>query len=973
MSLVSPVLVGRHVESSELLSAVETARQRRGSAVFVIGEPGIGKSRLAAETAAAASKAGARVLRGRAGTGGSAVPFRPLTEAVLSALRTEDAPDSAALGPYWPSLSRLGQLLPAAEPDLVEDSLAVRAEAVLRLLAVLGEANGCLLILEDLHDADADTLAVIDYLVDNLAGLPVLLVATVRAEPSAALDLAEAATARRTARTIRLNRLGRAEVTELAARCLGTTVEAVPPAALRQLHRTADGTPFIVEELLGAMVGNGSLARLGAAWRADTTIRTAVPATVTGAIRQRIERLGPDCLPLLEAAAVLGRRFPVRVAAATVGLSTVEAFRLLRPAVDSELVVADEDGDPGWHMFRHALIVEAILGRLLPGECVTLSLAAAETIEAASTNLGSDWCQLAAELRAAGGDPLGAAALFAQAGRQAIARGALLTAVQLLDRGLALLNDVREAPPAAVAEVLEALTQALVLRGDTDRVRGLGARLDEALVAAGAPPARRIAARLARARAAVASGRWDDGSAEVAAARLLAGDGAGPELTAPVDAVDSQLALLSPRPDRLEAAELLAARAVVAAEAVPLPEVACEALEVLARCRRFHDLTAGEEVLERVLEIATRHGLTMWRIRALMELGVIDKLRFSGTERLLEARRIAADAGAVIAVTWVELHLATVYIQAGQYAEATGSVDRATALARQLRMRELELLAVGARAGVAAARGRRDEMEEALAEMGDSVLGYGVEVWGRARATCALLEEERDEALAHFAEAAAADNAVPNIRASGFRSWYLLLRVVVGEAGWAEYDELAASPLAQVALHQPFLAWTRAVLHGRDGDRDLAAKAAAEALADPSKQPHARYLGGRLVAEVALADGWGDPVEWLRAAEEYFHAEGVPRVAAACRALMRKAGAQVAQRRQGHDVIPTDVRKLGITVREYEVLRLVADRLGDREIADELFLSPRTVEKHVASLRARTGQPDRAALVTYARRHARDA
>jgi DNA-binding CsgD family transcriptional regulator len=62
-----------------------------------------------------------------------------------------------------------------------------------------------------------------------------------------------------------------------------------------------------------------------------------------------------------------------------------------------------------------------------------------------------------------------------------------------------------------------------------------------------------------------------------------------------------------------------------------------------------------------------------------------------------------------------------------------------------------------------------------------------------------------------------------------------------------------------------------------------------------------------------------------------------------------------------------------VTVREYDVLRLVADRLGDREIAERLFLSPRTVEKHVASLRARTGLADRAGLVSYARRHVRSA
>jgi DNA-binding CsgD family transcriptional regulator len=94
----------------------------------------------------------------------------------------------------------------------------------------------------------------------------------------------------------------------------------------------------------------------------------------------------------------------------------------------------------------------------------------------------------------------------------------------------------------------------------------------------------------------------------------------------------------------------------------------------------------------------------------------------------------------------------------------------------------------------------------------------------------------------------------------------------------------------------------------------------------------------------------------------------VARVAAACRALLRREGAHPAQRRAGHHTIPATLRGDGVTVREFEVLRLLAERLGNIEIAERLFLSPRTVERHVASLRVRTGQPDRAHLIAYARR-----
>lgn len=123
-----------------------------------------------------------------------------------------------------------------------------------------------------------------------------------------------------------------------------------------------------------------------------------------------------------------------------------------------------------------------------------------------------------------------------------------------------------------------------------------------------------------------------------------------------------------------------------------------------------------------------------------------------------------------------------------------------------------------------------------------------------------------------------------------------------------------------------------------------------------------RHLALRLVAESALADGWGSPVEWLRAAEDYFHQANVAPVAHACRTLLRQAGARVAQRRQGAGEIPSTLRAVGVTVRELEVLRLLTGRLSNREIAERLHLSPRTVERHVSSLIVKTGLPNRIAL-----------
>jgi DNA-binding NarL/FixJ family response regulator len=138
-----------------------------------------------------------------------------------------------------------------------------------------------------------------------------------------------------------------------------------------------------------------------------------------------------------------------------------------------------------------------------------------------------------------------------------------------------------------------------------------------------------------------------------------------------------------------------------------------------------------------------------------------------------------------------------------------------------------------------------------------------------------------------------------------------------------------------------------------------------EAMQVGAPYPTGSHLGLRLVSEAAVAERWGSPADWLRHAEKYFFEHDVPAVASACRALMRRAGVTVAQRRQGAEEIPLALRSAGVTVREYEILRLVTQRLGNREIAARLHLSPRTVEKHVASLMIKTGQPDRIALGQY--------
>lgn len=1016
-SLSSPTLIGRGPELDLLTEAGRSAGEGRGSSVFVLGEPGIGKSRLVEEAAATAVRAGLRVLRGRAASAGRAVPLRPLAEAVFSGLRGEGAPADGDLGPYEPLLSRLCGLAPQDGAPLVG-----YAEAVLRLLDVLGRTGGCVLVLEDLHDADADTLTIVDYLTDNLPGQRAVLLATLRGGPGPALDLAEAAASRRTARTVRLARLGPAHTAELAARCLGhDDAGAVPAAVLDRLHAVSDGVPFVVEELLRAMVDSGDLVqRQGAGWTVTGALNAGVPATVAAAVLQRVDHLEPPGVALLEAAAVLGRRFPVDIAARVAGLDRPTAHRQLRHAARAHLVA---DGtthgptaeQPGWHTFRHALTADAIAHRLLPAERAALCLAAADAIESAHAaesahanhatesadasgrrtggagrpgephgliggDSGDDLYRLAAELCVAGGQRARAAVLLTRAGRQAVQRGALLTAVELLDRGLELTADATDAPPEAVARLLEELLRTLVLTGDVQRVPELGDRLDHILTAWGAPPARRAAGFLTQAGAAATVQRWEEGLTAVRRARELLGAEPDPASRAALDAVAAHLMLNSQRPDRLESARALAEGAVATAEAVGLPEVSCKALNMLGYCLRPLDLAESEKVFERLVATAETHGLPVWRIRGLLELGALDRVRFTGTERLLAARKAADETGAVLMTAWADMHLTLAHVLRDELDAAAESARRLRVTARRLRLDEVELLGAGVDGIIAAVRGEREKLQTALhilqnALAGGSagaVWGYAdTSVWGWAQGICSLLREEHDRAMAEFTDADQVMKALPSTRGvTGFLGPYLLLRTVRGAAGWAELDGAVAGRLSEAHSDRPYVGWSRAVLLGREGRAAEAAKAAEEALAGTDVIPLARHLCLRLGAQAALTDNWGRPVEWLRAAEHFFHDRGTTRVSAACRALLREAGSPVPRRREGHDTIPQELRRTGVTAREYEVLRLLGRGLGNQEIAEQLFLSPRTVEKHLASLRDRTGQNSRAALRTLARRYA---
>jgi DNA-binding CsgD family transcriptional regulator/tetratricopeptide (TPR) repeat protein len=946
-------VVGREAELTVLRSAVDAATRGRGGAVFLIGEAGIGKTRLAVEAARYADAAGLRVLRGRAAA--PAVQFRPFAEALLAVSRRSGPPADPDLAPYRPALARLVPEWAAERTAAADDSIVVLAEGVLRLLVAVGRPRGAVLVLEDLHDADTDSLAVVDYLVDNAASEPLLVVGTARPEQGRALDLVRGVRSRRSGTVAELGRLAHPAVRQLAAGCLGVPAGEVPEAVLDRLSAASDGIPLHAEELLAGMVGNRVLVRDGGRWVVQGPVGAAVPASLTATLAGRLDRLNPATRAVLRAAALIGRDFPLRTAGAAAGVDGDELLSCVREAVDAQILVAD-GGD---YSFRHALTAEAVRARLLPADRARLSRRVAQAVEDSSVD---GWERLAAELWCAAGDHRRAAELFGVAGRRAAAAGAIATAIGLLERALALLDAGSVADPLA-ATLAEALVDAYADSGRIEDARAIGARFERQL-----EPSWRAGVHLRLAGAAAAAGLWAEGLGELAKARRAFGPTADPAVAARMDAVGARLTFGDPSPRRVRTARALAERALRAAEATAQPDVVCSALEMLGRCVRLSDLAEADTLYRRGLAVAEANGLVGRKIRLLYHLGGHEGARRAEPYGLRHALDVATEAGAVVSALSIETELAIVQLCRGEHEAAERAIRRCEETAERLRLSHARLIALGVRVCVAAHRARRAETEALLSrylDLGGVANDFTSAVRGFGLAIGLLLDEDRAGALAEARQAVAAEASRPVPFLSYTPGPHLLLAVLDGEAGAEECRALARSAQAQTGWNRLFLDLAVAVRHGRAGNRVRAERAMAGFVGRSAGYPLAHHLGLRLVAQAAIDNGWGEPVDWLRAAEAYFH-PAAPKVARACRDLLRRAGAAVPQHRQGSETIPWTLRQRGITVREHEVLCLVAERLTNVEIGRRLFLSPRTVERHIAGLLAKTGCPDRAQLADLA-------
>lgn len=946
-----PVLIGRKAELCILEEAVIGASER-GAALAVVGEAGVGKSRLVTSAAAVAASRGMAVLQGRAVDSPAPAPYRPLSEAFLSRLRGVDPPTQQTFSGLWAAV-RL--LVPSWDhqgaSELARPSTVVVGEAILALLGHITSDLAALVVLEDLHWADPDTLAVVEYVVDKLTSLPVALVLTARTGESAAVEaIVDRLAVDRHLQRVILHRLPPDDVAQIVFTSLGG--EAVPREVLDPVVVGSDGLPFLAEELLGSMLASGSLVHRGSRWEVQGELRLTVPGSFALDLRHRMESMVDRTRAVVQAAAVLGEDFDWRLLGPMAAVDEGTVTAALRES--ASLHVLEERRPTGVFRFRHALTRAAVLDSLLAPERAQLARRALDLIAGTTTeDLG-----LPASLAQLAGDRNLAHQLLVAAAASALSRGALASTVRFATRAGELAEGLEQQVAAD-----SVLFEARVASRDTGAAFELGQRLISRLDAIRAGSERQAQLHLRLADAAVAATDWARATSCVEAATELLRGGAPDEMGPRVELLRAHVALGQHQIDEARTAANRARRLALAAEA---PVLVSEALELLGRVARLDDLDAAERLFSDAVAQAELGGSPLRRVLALTELASIDLIRLGPPDRLLEARQLAMDLGAPGIAAVAEFHLALLHCVHFEPDQARSAANTAAELSRRFGLGLLGSIAqltVGCVDAMCGNRSAAMSVFEAVRPHADPE----IEAIGRgeALANAALATEDRRRALAELdlAENLTPENAPARVAPhEGTRALLLAL----------EADERAAETIDRLSASGRLTHWVggfvdhaAGVLAGRTGDAEHAEELVARGDQRLSRAPWHRHLALRLVAEAAVADDWGDPIPWLQQARAFFERAGLEELSRACVGLLKRAGEPVP--RQNSQLQP-ELARLGVTLREADVLALVAVGMSTKDIAGRLYLSPRTVEKHVERLLMKTATANRTQLAALAAR-----
>ena len=353
VSSTSP-FIGRRRELSLIWNQFEAAKGGRARVGLLVGELGIGKTRLLEELAAWAVQDGATVLRGGASESEGMPPYLPFLEALGQYIRVtspDQLREQVAVAPQilaslLPELAvRLDGELPVAYPLPPEQTRLRLYEAVGTFLERMSAPHGLVLMLDDLHWADTASLDLLCYIARHHAKARLLVLGSYREgeinrNPALERTVTELIR-RRVLTTVAVNPLSAEEIEALAAGYLGGPIS---PLVSQLLHAQSEGNPFFAEELIRGWLEVDALVQENNQWVAVGSLEHSLPSSIVGALRQRFTRLSSNIINHLRIAAIIGRAFDLSLLAAVEGQEIEAVEECLLEAVGAGLVRTDQKG-----------------------------------------------------------------------------------------------------------------------------------------------------------------------------------------------------------------------------------------------------------------------------------------------------------------------------------------------------------------------------------------------------------------------------------------------------------------------------------------------------------------------------------------------------------------------------------------------------------------------------------------------------
>nr|WP_037638760.1 helix-turn-helix transcriptional regulator [Streptomyces flavochromogenes] len=992
---VSPVFVGRAGELTALTEALSRATAGEPQALLIGGEAGVGKTRLIEEFLGTACEQGAVVaLGGCVELGADGLPFAPFATALRSLRRRLPEELAAAADGQQAELARLLPELgdPGSHESSDEDSTARLFELTVRLLERLAADRTIVLVLEDLHWADASTRHLLTYLLRTLRRGRIVVVASYRADdihrrhPLRPL-LAELDRLR----TIRRIELARFTRTEVHRQLTGILAAEPDPGLVEEVFERSDGNAFFVEELIVSHEAGCAAGQLSDSLRDLLLVR--------------VETLPEDAQRIARIVAEGGSTVEYGLLAAVARLTEDELIEALRAAVGANLLLAVPDGDG--YRFRHSLVREAVSDDLLPGERSRLNRRYAEALEAdpglvradeRANRLATYWYHAH--------DPSKALPAVLGASVATRKRHAYAEQLRLLERAMELWDeapaeirgslrpmDYAEAYPAcgcdpetAALSYLDLLAEAAVaarLSGDRERALKIcktALRLLDDTEAG--DPLRAAWFWTERARLQSNLGRGD-GWEEIARAQELV-KGLPPSAVHAVVLVGAAGwgMLRNPGPDALAAAEraveyarLVKAESIELNARLTLGTLMTAAGDVEAGLKEMHAVRERTAALGQFTETARAHINISSALESLGRSAEAVELADTGI-------RVARSYGLVDSVGWVEANRAESLFSLGSWDEIGEIAGRLLRSATSSKPRGSASLRL---AQVAVARG---ELVAACRHLADARAAYGsrdtipqyVLPMAQIEIAVAAAEGRVEEVRSQLAAAEKA-GFPPGTHRYG---WPLVLAAITAEAdsrGLPAADEGRAEALAVVRrsvrrLATPAPLWeaySRQVSEeiARAEGRETAARwAEVVAAYEPLERPHQLARARHRLADALLVEGGRreEAAALLRQAHATAVRLGARPLREDVELLAARARLSLTEERQAPAPAEPGDDTFGLTPREQDVLRLVATGRTNRQIAGELFISPKTASVHVSNILAKLGVAGRGEAAALAHR-----